>query len=97
MRQAKLPTRVVLLTDALHDDALLEAMLLGIGGVVVPNARPSQQLVACIRKVYAGDQWLECGTVGGAVEILLRREIAARAQPYGLRHKAIADPEQGRG
>jgi DNA-binding NarL/FixJ family response regulator len=97
MRQAKLPTRVVLLANSLYDDALLEALLLGVEGVVVRKARPSQQLVASIRKVWAGDQWLECGTVGAAVETLLRREVAAREQPGSLYHKATADPEQGRG
>jgi DNA-binding NarL/FixJ family response regulator len=93
MRREKLPTRVVLLTAPLHDDQLLEAMRLGVGGVVLKE-RASQQLVGCIRKVYAGDQWLERGTVGGAVETLLRREVAARELARGLRHKAIADPDQ---
>ncbi len=90
MRQEKLLTRVVLLTAPLNNDELLEAMRLGVGGVVLKE-RTSQQLVGCIRKAYRGDQWLESCTVGGAVETLLRREVAARELTQGLRHKASAD------
>jgi DNA-binding NarL/FixJ family response regulator len=92
MGQDKLPTRVVLLTTPLHNDELLEALLLGVGGVVLTE-RASQQLVGCIRKVYAGDQWLASGTVGGAVETLLRREVAARELSWGLRSKGSVDPD----
>jgi two-component system, NarL family, nitrate/nitrite response regulator NarL len=94
MRQTQLPTPVVLLLESLHDDALLEAMRLGVGGVV-PHERASQQLVGCIRKVYAGDHWLDSDTVGGAVETLLRREVAARERARGLHHQASADRDQG--
>ena len=92
MSQDKLPTRVVLLATPLHDDELLEALLLGVGGVVLTE-RASQQLVGCIRKVYAGDQWLDSSTVGGAVETLLRREVAARELSWGQCSKASVDPD----
>jgi DNA-binding NarL/FixJ family response regulator len=90
MRQEQLPTQVVLLTTPLHDNALLEVMLLGVGGVVLLE-RTSEQLVGCIRKVYAGDQWQESSTVAGAVETLLRREVAARALVWGLCHQTNVD------
>jgi len=88
MRQEKLPTRVVLLTESLNEDEVLEAMLLGVGGVVLKEMA-SQQLVGCIRKVYAGDQWLERATVGRAVETMLRREVAARELAKGLTQRKI--------
>lgn len=109
LRQAQLPTRVVLLTESLHDDDLLEAILLGVGGVVLNNM-PLPELATCIRKVYTGDDWLERGTVGRAVETLLRREVDAREQGQGLTpreievvplaatslpHQASADQDQG--
>ncbi len=96
MRQEKLPTRVVLLTAPLYGDELLEAMLLGVGGVVLKE-QASQQLLGCLRKVYAGNQWLDTGTVGGAVEALLRREVAACERALGLRHEGFIDPAQGLG
>jgi DNA-binding NarL/FixJ family response regulator len=96
MRKEKLPTRVVLLIAPLSADELLEAVLLGVGGVV-RKERTLQQLVGCIRKVYAGDQWLDSCTVGCAVEKLLRRELAAYELSRGLCTEAMADRDQGLG
>jgi DNA-binding NarL/FixJ family response regulator len=96
MRKEKLPTPVVLLIAPLNKDELLEAMLLGIGGVVLKE-RTLQQLVGCIRKVYAGDQWLDSCIVGCAVEKLLRYEIAARERARGLGDTASACRHQGLG
>jgi DNA-binding NarL/FixJ family response regulator len=105
MRKEKLSTRVVLLTAALDDDEVLEAMRLGVEGVVLKEMTP-QQLSQCIRKVHAGDQWLEKQSVSRALEKLLRREVAAREitkvltrremevvrlMASGLRNKEIAD------
>jgi DNA-binding NarL/FixJ family response regulator len=105
IRQAELPTRVVLLTAAMDEDGLLEAMRLGVSGVVLKEmAMPL--LIQCIRKVYAGDQWLERRLIGRAIEKMLRREAGAREVSKiltpreieivrlvasGLRNKQIAD------
>ena len=88
MRQAQLPTPVVLLAASLPDDALLEAMRLGVGGVVLSTTM-AQQLLGCLRKVSAGDYWLGGDTVRGAVELLLRREVAARDQAQGLTPRPV--------
>jgi len=88
LRQAQLPTPVVLLAASLPDDALVEAMRLGVGGVVLSTTM-AQQLLGCLRKVAAGDYWLEGDTVRGAVELLLRREVAARAQAHGLTPRPV--------
>lgn len=90
VRQQRLPTRVVLLTAALPGEVLLEAMDLGVEGVVRAE-QAGRQLVGCIRNVYAGDRWLDCATVGGAVDTLLRREVAARAQVRRQGHPALPD------
>jgi DNA-binding NarL/FixJ family response regulator len=95
MRQARLPTRVVLLTAALPGEVLLEAIYLGVEGVVrAEQAVP--HLVGCIRHVYAGDRWLDRDTVGGAVDTLLRREVAARAQARCQGHQALPDADPGK-
>jgi two-component system, NarL family, nitrate/nitrite response regulator NarL len=93
MRKEKLRTRVVLLIAPLNADELLEAVLLGVGGVV-QKERTLQELGGCIRKVYAGDQWLDSCTVGCVVENLLRRELAARERARSIGNKAIADRDQ---
>jgi DNA-binding NarL/FixJ family response regulator len=73
MRKEKLPTRVVVLTATLGDEGLTEAVRLGARGVVLKELAPSL-LVECIRKVHAGELWLEKQSVTSALEKLLQRE-----------------------
>jgi DNA-binding NarL/FixJ family response regulator len=77
MRDEDLSTQVVLLTVALEEEETLEALRLGVRGVVLKEMAP-QMLVQCVRKVHAGDQWLERRSVGRALEKLLSREAGAR-------------------
>jgi len=77
MQAEKLPTRVVLLTAELEDDQLLEAIRSGVRGIVLKEMAP-QLLVQCIRKVHAGEQWLDRRSTMVNLEKILRREAAAR-------------------
>jgi len=105
MNDDDLPTQVVLLTVALDEEETMEALRLGVRGVVLKEMAP-QMLVQCIRKVHAGEQWLERRSVGRALEKLLwretgTREVARLLTPReieivrmvaaGLRNKEIAD------
>jgi len=98
-------TRVVLLTAAVDDERLLEAIRLGAQGVVLKESAP-QLLVEAVRNVHAGHQWLEKGLGGRALRKLLRREtterqLAERLTPremevmrllvQGVRNRTIAD------
>lgn len=78
----QLGVRVVLLTAAVDDDEVLEAIRLGVRGVVLKEAAP-QMLLQCVRRVYAGGQWLEAQSVGRALEKILKRE-AGRQQLASL-------------
>lgn len=104
MKKRKLSTRVVLLTAALDEAEVLEAIRLGVRGVVLKEMAP-QLLVQCIRKVHSGGQWLEVRSFGHALENMVRREAGAREMAdvltpreieivrlvaSGLRNKAIA-------
>lgn len=73
LQQETLPTKVVLLTAALDDDEVLEAIRLGVRGVVLKEMAP-QLLIQCINKVHAGGEWLEKDSVGRALEKMLKRE-----------------------
>lgn len=77
MKQDALIPAVVLLTAVIDDDATLEAVRLGVAGIVLKEMAP-QLLVQCIRKVHAGEQWLERQSVGRALDTLLRREAGVR-------------------
>jgi len=100
----RLRTRVVLLADRIFEDEMLELIRLGAKGVIL-KGMSGHQLVRCIRKVHAGETWLEKQTIGRAVEHLLRREAGAkevamlltprelevlRAVASGMRNKMIS-------
>lgn len=77
IREEKLPTRVVLLTAALKEEDMLEAVQLQVHGIVLKEMAP-QLLLQCIRKVHAGEQWVERRSAKEALEKLLRREAGTR-------------------
>ena len=105
MQKDKLATRSVLLAAVLDDDDLLEAVRLGVRGVVLKEMAPTL-VVQCVREVHAGNQWLEKRSVTHALDRLVRREEGtrdlaklltpreleiARAVASGLRNKDIAE------
>ncbi|MGJ0483490.1 MAG: response regulator [Methylomicrobium sp.] len=65
--------KVVLLTAALDEDEVLEAIQLGVRGVVLKEMAPAL-LIQCIKKVHAGGEWIEKNSVSRALEKLLKRE-----------------------
>ena len=105
LREENLPTRVVILTVSLGEDELMALVRLGVRGVVLKEMAP-QMLVQCVRKVHAGEQWLEKRSFGRAMEKMLSREAGmrevadaltpreieiVRMVAAGLRNKEIAD------
>ena len=76
LRREDLPTRAVLLAGSINEDELLEALQLGIRGVVLKEMAP-ELLVRCIRTVHAGGRWLENGFLSKALETLLDRDGVA--------------------
>lgn len=105
IRNARLPTRVVVFTGALSDNEMVDALRLGARGFVLKEMSPSL-LLHCIRTVHAGGQWLERQFSLRAFARLLRCEIGmrqiaevlgpieigiVRAVASGGRNKEIAD------
>jgi len=105
MRQEHCPTRVVLLTAGMEEHETLEAVRLETHGVVLKEIT-SHLLVQCVRKVYAGGQWLERRSVSRALKTMLRhqegrRDVTSLLTPReleivrlaarGFRNKRIAD------
>jgi DNA-binding NarL/FixJ family response regulator len=104
LRDAALSTRVVLLTAALSETGLVEAVRLGVWGIVFKEMAP-QVLVNCVREVHAGERWLGNRSVVRALERVVQREasvqqFATQVTPReleiirmiatGLRNKEIA-------
>lgn len=100
-----LRTHVVLLTAALEEDGVMEAIRLGVRGLVLKEMAP-QVLVECVRTVQAGGRWLDNRSVVHALESIARREAGTarlssvlspreleivRWIANGLRNKHIAE------
>ena len=97
-------TRIVLLAAVLDDEDVLEAVHLGVRGVILKEMAVGL-VVQCVREVHAGRQWLEKRSVAQALEKFTRRQTGtrelekiltarefevARAVAAGLRNKEIA-------
>jgi DNA-binding NarL/FixJ family response regulator len=77
LQAEKLPSRVVLLAAELDEEQALEAVRSGVKGIVLKEMAP-KLLVQCIRKVYAGEQWVERRSDRCALEKMLRREAGTQ-------------------
>jgi DNA-binding NarL/FixJ family response regulator len=62
IRSEQLPSRAVLLTAALDPSQFTEALRLGARGIVLKEMAP-QLLVAAVREVHAGGEWIESSVV----------------------------------
>jgi DNA-binding NarL/FixJ family response regulator len=101
----KLPCRTVLLTAAIADDDVVEAVRLGASAIIMKES-PPDTLVDCVRRVARGEHAIEPEFVAKAFGRVLRRETAAREVAgmltpreielvrmvaHGLRNRAIAE------
>ena len=71
--EKKMPSRIVLLTAHIDEPKLIEAVRLNVAGVVLKEMAP-RLLVECVRKVHAGEKWLEKHSVARAMDRMVRRE-----------------------
>jgi DNA-binding NarL/FixJ family response regulator len=100
-----IPCRTVLLTAAVSEDQVLEAVRLGAAGLVLKES-PPETLLSCVRRVHRGEQWIDRDTVTRAFRTVLDREAAqkeasqtltpreieiVRMVARGLRNRAIAE------
>lgn len=105
LRQESSPTRALVLTAAIDNAQVLEALRLGARGLVLKEMAP-EVVVQAARRIHAGGQWLDPALVSRAMDDLARRglpptgegqtltprerEIVARVA-RGLRNRAIAE------
>jgi DNA-binding NarL/FixJ family response regulator len=67
--------RTVLLTAAITQDEVVEALKRGASGLVLKES-PPEQLIACVRRVHRGEQWLDPDTVTRALQGVVNRDAA---------------------
>lgn len=98
------PVRVILLTARIEHEQVLQALKLGVAGIVLKESAPLQILDA-IRRVAAGGQWIDQVISSRTLDGVLRRQSGAqkvaavltaretevvRMVARGLRNKEIA-------
>jgi two-component system, NarL family, nitrate/nitrite response regulator NarL len=88
LRQKKLDTKVVLLAAVLDEEEALEAFRLGVRGMVLKEQAP-QMVVRCVRRVHAGEQWVEKHACTRALRALLEREAGESAAASVLTPREI--------
>jgi DNA-binding NarL/FixJ family response regulator len=97
--------RTVLLTAIVRDSEVVEAVKLGVRGIVLKESSPDV-LIDCVRRVHRGEQWIERDTVTRAFQQTLSRQSAEREAgetltpreieivrmvAQGMRNKVIAE------
>jgi DNA-binding NarL/FixJ family response regulator len=88
MRREKMPTRAVLIADHSEGRHVLEAVRLGVGGILFPDMTP-ESLLRCVRTVHAGEQWLESRAVARLLNRWPRNEVTLRQLAKGLTPRQI--------
>jgi RNA polymerase sigma factor (sigma-70 family) len=84
----KLKCHTILLTAAVADDEVIEAVRLGARGLFLKES-PPEALIECVRRVYRGEQWLERETLSEAVRNAQSREEATRQAAESLTPREI--------
>lgn len=78
----------VLLTAAITSTQVLDAVKLGVRGLVLKES-PSETLITCVRRVHAGEEWLDPDVVTKAFKQVLDRESALRETAETLTPREI--------
>jgi len=58
INEERLGVRTVVLTAAISDEEVGQAMQKGIGGLVLKESAP-EQLIECVRRVHTGERWFD--------------------------------------
>ncbi len=89
IQESKLPTRVILLVADDSKEDLVEAIRLGCSGIVSRNTS-TELLLKSVRKVHAGEIWLDRMSTADVIRRLAKKGNAASATRQGLRERGAA-------
>jgi len=77
LRQENRLVKVTILAGELSNNETLEAIRLGVRGVVLKEMAP-HLLIQCLYKVYAGGEWVEKRSFSRALDHMVQREAGIR-------------------
>jgi DNA-binding NarL/FixJ family response regulator len=83
-----IPCRTVLLTAAISEAEVEDAVKLGVRGLVLKDS-PPETIVGCVRRVATGDQWFDRGVVTRALTTVMSRESSAQQMSVTLTSREI--------
>lgn len=83
INREQLRVRTVVLTAAISDDEVAQAMQKGIGGLVLKES-PPEQLLECVRRVHAGERWLDPDALTRVIQPVAQTDHAAAGRAASL-------------
>jgi DNA-binding NarL/FixJ family response regulator len=89
IQDGKLPTRVIIMVADDGKEDLVEAIRLGCSGVV-PRKTSTELLLKSIRKVHAGEIWLDRVSTADVIRRLSKKGTSNVASRQGLREQGAA-------
>lgn len=78
-----LASKTVVLTAAISDDEVAQALQKGVAGLVLKESAP-EQLLECVRRVHAGERWLDPGATSRVEQALAPPDTAAQERAASL-------------
>ena len=83
IKSERLDAKTVVLTAAISDDEVAQALQKGVAGLVLKESAP-EQLLECVRRVHAGERWIDPGAVGRLVQPAAPPDSAAQERAASL-------------
>ncbi len=93
LQVAKGKTRVIVLTASDDKNEFVQAMKLGTSGIVLKQTA-TEQLIKSIRKVHAGEIWLDSHTTAAVIRQFVANEDAVPTPPLPLPGSPSRDRER---
>jgi DNA-binding NarL/FixJ family response regulator len=87
-RETGFTGRVLMVTAGMTDAESVKALRLGVSGIFLKHSPPAV-LAEAIRKVMAGDTWLDPASLQAVVEAVKRPDSASRNRPFTERESQV--------
>jgi DNA-binding NarL/FixJ family response regulator len=84
VKSENLPVRIILLSAVIDEAQAVEVVRIGVEGIVLKEMPPNL-LLECIRKVHAGQQWIEKNSLRRAMEGMIGRQALLEQSPLTKR------------